>query len=56
MIFQETIQEAIGRLVKAYNPLEIYLFGACAWGKLDKASKKLSDDDEIFDCLVFQLT
>ena len=35
MISQETIQEAIRRLVSAYNPLEIYLFGAYAWGKPD---------------------
>ncbi|MBS1988120.1 nucleotidyltransferase domain-containing protein [Candidatus Dependentiae bacterium] len=38
MIEKETIQEAIQRLVKAYNPLEIYLFGAYAWGKPDDDS------------------
>lgn len=32
MISQETIQEAVRRLVKAYDPLEIYLFGSYAWG------------------------
>ena len=32
MISQETIQEAVKRLVKAYDPLEIYLFGTYAWG------------------------
>jgi uncharacterized protein len=35
MISQETIQEAVRRLVKAYNPLTIYLFGAYAWGTPD---------------------
>lgn len=38
MISQETIQEAVSRLVKAYNPLEIYLFGQYAWGKPDEDS------------------
>lgn len=32
MISHETIQEAIRRLVKAYDPLSIYLFGTYAWG------------------------
>ncbi|KKQ48833.1 MAG: Nucleotidyltransferase domain protein [candidate division TM6 bacterium GW2011_GWF2_38_10] len=32
MISQETINEAIKRLVKAYNPLQIYLYGDYAWG------------------------
>ena len=32
MISQETIQEAVRRLVKAYNPLEVYLYGSYAWG------------------------
>lgn len=40
MISQETIQEAIQRLVKAYDPLKIYLFGSYAWGKPD-------DDDDL---------
>lgn len=39
MIPQETIQEAIRRLVKAYNPLEIYIYGKYAWGTPDE------DDD-----------
>ncbi len=32
MISQETIQEAIRRLVKSYDPLEIYMYGKYAWG------------------------
>ena len=32
MISQEVIQEAVRRLVKAYNPLEVYLYGSYAWG------------------------
>lgn len=40
MISQETIQEAIRRLVKAYEPLTIYLFGKYAWGTPD-------DDDDL---------
>lgn len=39
MISQETIQEAIRRLVKAYDPLEIYMYGKYAWGTPDE------DDD-----------
>lgn len=39
MISQETIQEAVKRLVKAYEPLQIYLYGAYAWGHPDE------DDD-----------
>jgi hypothetical protein len=39
MISQETIQEAIRRLVRAYDPLEIYLYGKYAWGTPDE------DDD-----------
>lgn len=39
MISQATIQEAIRRLVKAYDPLEIYLYGKYAWGTPDE------DDD-----------
>jgi len=38
MISQETIQEAIRRLVTAYDPLKIYLFGSYAWGKPDDES------------------
>lgn len=40
MISQETIQEAVRRLVKAYNPLEIYIFGPYGWGTPD-------DDDDL---------
>lgn len=32
MINPDTIQEVISRLVKTYNPLEIYLFGSYAYG------------------------
>ncbi|MBX9831234.1 nucleotidyltransferase domain-containing protein [Candidatus Babeliales bacterium] len=32
MIPLSTIDEAIKRLVKAYDPLEIYLYGDYAWG------------------------
>jgi len=32
MISQETIQAAVQRLVKAYEPLAIYLLGSYAWG------------------------
>ena len=39
MISQETIQEAIRRLVKAYEPLTIYTYGKYAWGTPDE------DDD-----------
>lgn len=39
MISQETIQEAIRRLVKAYSPLEIYIYGKYGWGTPDE------DDD-----------
>jgi uncharacterized protein len=36
MISQEIIQEVIRRLVKAYKPLEIYLYGKYAWGTPDE--------------------
>jgi len=39
MISQETIQEVIRRLVKTYDPLEIYMYGKYAWGTPDE------DDD-----------
>lgn len=32
MISADTIQEVTDRLVKTYNPLQIYLFGSYAWG------------------------
>lgn len=44
MIPQETIQEAIRRLVKAYDPLEIYLYGKYGWGT--------PDEDDDLDILV----
>lgn len=44
MISQEKIQEAISRLVKAYSPLEIYLYGKYGWG--------FPDEDDDLDILV----
>ena len=38
MISQEKIQEATKRLVEAYNPLAIYLFGSYAWGEPNEDS------------------
>src|SRR5438045_2873937 len=38
MIPQSTIDEALRRLVKAYDPLQIYLYGDYAWGKPDEDS------------------
>lgn len=38
MISQEEIQEATKRLVEAYNPVAIYLFGSYAWGKPNEDS------------------
>ena len=38
MISQETINEVIRRLVKAYNPLQIYLHGDYAWGTPNEES------------------
>jgi predicted nucleotidyltransferase len=32
MVNKETIEEVKNRLVKAYNPVAIYLFGSYAWG------------------------
>lgn len=32
------IEEAKNRLIKAYDPLEIYLFGSYAWGQPDQDS------------------
>ncbi len=32
MISQEIIQEATRRLVKAYSPIAVYLYGSYAWG------------------------
>ena len=33
MIRKKVIEEVTDRLVKTYNPIEIYLFGSYAWGK-----------------------
>jgi uncharacterized protein len=33
MISEEKIQEAKRRLIEAYNPIAIYLFGSYAWGE-----------------------
>lgn len=38
MISQSTIDEAIKRLVKAYKPLQIYLYGDYAWGTPNEES------------------
>ena len=38
MINQTILDEVTHRLVKAYNPLEIYLFGSHVWGHPDEES------------------
>jgi predicted nucleotidyltransferase len=38
MITQEIIQEVKKRLIKAYDPLTIYLYGSHAWGDPDEDS------------------
>lgn len=38
MITPEIIEEVKNRLIKVYNPLEIYLFGSYAWGTPDEDS------------------
>jgi predicted nucleotidyltransferase len=38
MIKKEVIEEVKNRLVKAYDPVAIYLFGSYAWGKPDEES------------------
>ena len=38
MIPQSVIDEALRRLVKVYNPLEIYLYGDYAWGTPNEES------------------
>jgi uncharacterized protein len=38
MIPQTTIDEAIRRLVKVYNPVQIYLYGDYAWGTPNEES------------------
>ena len=48
MISQATIEEVTSRLVKVYDPLEIYLFGSYAWGT--------PTDDSDLDLLVVMST
>lgn len=38
MITPEIIEEVKNRLIKVYNPVEIYLFGSYAWGIPDEES------------------
>ncbi|MFA6535760.1 MAG: nucleotidyltransferase domain-containing protein [Candidatus Babeliales bacterium] len=38
MISKETINSVTQRLVKAYNPVAIYLFGSYAWGNPNAGS------------------
>jgi len=38
MIEQDIIEEVKKRLIQAYGPLEIYLFGSYAWGSPDEES------------------
>lgn len=38
MITSNQIEEVKQRLVKLYNPLEIYIFGSYAWGHPDEES------------------
>jgi predicted nucleotidyltransferase len=38
MVTQAVIEEVKNRLVKAYDPLAIYLFGSYAWGTPDEDS------------------
>jgi predicted nucleotidyltransferase len=38
MVTKEVLDDIKNRLVKAYNPLEIYLFGSYAWGTPDEES------------------
>lgn len=38
MISKQTIEEVKNRLVQAYNPLTIYIFGSYAWGHPDEES------------------
>ncbi len=38
MLTQKIIDEIKNRLIEAYNPLEIYLFGSYAWGTPDEQS------------------
>jgi len=65
MISNETIQEAVRRLVKAYDPLEVYLWGSYAWGNpnedddlnllvvIESSDKKVYErGDKAFDTLL----
>ena len=52
MISEDKIQEATKRLVEAYDPVAIYLFGSYAWGEPNEDSDLdfyilLSDDTEM---------
>jgi predicted nucleotidyltransferase len=52
MISQDKIQEATKRLVDAYNPVAIYLFGSYAWGQPTEDSDLdlmviLSDEEKV---------
>ena len=38
MIAKEKIQEVTNRLVEAYQPIAIYLFGSYAWGEPNEDS------------------
>ena len=38
IVTREKIEEVKNRLIKTYNPLEIYLFGSYVWGNPTKAS------------------
>jgi predicted nucleotidyltransferase len=38
MVDKKIIEEVKKRLIKAYNPLEIYVFGSYAWGCPDEES------------------
>ena len=34
----ELVEKILSRLIKAYNPVSVYLFGSYAWGIPDKSS------------------
>ena len=36
MINKNIIKEVTEKLIKTYNPIEIYLFGSYAWGSPDE--------------------
>lgn len=38
MVSQSTMDEAVKRLVKAYDPLQMYLYGDYAWGTPNEES------------------